>query len=77
MLLDARQFELARKYADQAVAADPKLVEALIVRAHALAGLKDVAGAVAELEKATASAPGDYRPYTSLGARHRRQRKPG
>jgi tetratricopeptide (TPR) repeat protein len=68
ILLAGQQHERARTHADLAIKADPGHVEAQIIRAYALAGLKDLEGAVEELEKATASAPGDYRPYTSLGA---------
>ena len=68
VLLQTQQFELARKYADQALKVDPRSVNGLIVRAYALAGLQDVGGAVQELQKAMDTAPGDYRPHVSLGA---------
>lgn len=68
LLLAAQQFELARKHADLALKTDPSLVEAQIIRAYTLAGLKDMDGAIAELEKASVAAPGDYRPYAGLGA---------
>jgi tetratricopeptide (TPR) repeat protein len=68
ILLAQREFELARKHADLALKIDPTSVEAQIIRAYTLAGLKDMEGAIAELERASESAPGDYRPYAGLGA---------
>lgn len=68
LLLAAGEFEQARKHADLALKTDPSLIDAQIVRAYTLAGLKDVDGAIKELEKASAAAPGDFRPYVSLGA---------
>lgn len=68
LLIAGQQFEQARKHADLAVKADPASVEAQVLRAHTLAGLKDVDGALAELQRATDSAPGDFRPLASIGA---------
>lgn len=68
LLLEWSRFEEARKHADTALAADPSLVDAQILRAFALAGLKDMEGAITELERASEGAPGDFRPYASLGA---------
>ena len=67
LLLAGQQFEAARKYANNALKVDPKLVEAQILLATAMAGLKDPAAATKELEQAMANAPGDARPYVSLG----------
>ena len=70
LLLAGREFEAARKYAENAVKIDPNQVEAQILLATAMAGQKDVAAATKELERAMANAPGDARPYVSLGGIH-------
>lgn len=67
LLLSAKQFERARQHADRALAADPASIEAQVIRAYSLAGLQHPDAAIEELEKAAAQAPGDYRPYASLG----------
>ena len=66
-LLMAGQFEDARTRADKALKIDPKNVDALIIRANATAGLKDVTTAVAQIEEALKIAPEEGRIYTSLG----------
>lgn len=66
--LGGKSFEPARKYAEAALKADEKNVDAQLALAHALAGLKDTPGAVRELEEAMQVAPEDSRPYSSLGA---------
>jgi tetratricopeptide (TPR) repeat protein len=68
IMLASQDFESAKKFAQAALKADPKSVDAEIVLANALAGLRDVDGAVRELEESMQLAPGDSRPYTSLGA---------
>ena len=68
LMLSARDFEAARKYAQRALTAEPGNVTAQIVLAYTMAGLKDPEGAVRELEEAAKNAPEDARPYTSLGA---------
>ena len=68
LLIMAQQFEQARKHADLALQADPTSTEAQILRAYTLAGLKDVDGAIAELERTARSTPGDFRAYAGLGA---------
>src|SRR4029077_11081425 len=67
LLIAGGQFDPARKYAENALKVNPKLVEAQIILATAMAGLKDPASATRELEDAMANAPGDARPYVSLG----------
>lgn len=68
LLLKATQFEQARKHADLAIKADPKSMEARIVHAYALAGIKDIDGAVKELEDVITSNPDDSRPQITIGA---------
>lgn len=67
ILLGSREFERARKAGETALAADPRNLEAQLLVAHSLAGLKDMASAVREIEEAIELAPDDARPYTSLG----------
>lgn len=66
-LLRFQQFEDAQSRADQALGHDPGNVEALIVRANAMAGQRDVGGAIHEIEEALAAQPPDSRMYTTLG----------
>src|SRR5262245_25102025 len=51
-LLLARQFLDAKARADKALSRDPENAEAFIVRANATAGLKDVPGAIKDMEDA-------------------------
>src|SRR5688572_2973302 len=51
-LLLSREFLDAKTRADKALAKDPKNAEAFIVRANATAGLKDLPGAVKDMEDA-------------------------
>ena len=67
-LLLAQQFEDARARAELALKREPGNVDALILRANATAGLKDVPGAIAEIVEALESQPYDGRMYASLGA---------
>src|SRR5690606_27000490 len=60
--------EDAEARADKAIALDPKNVEAHIIKAQSLAGLKDLDGAVSQLEEAVALDPGRDVSYTNLGA---------
>ena len=57
MLLLAGRTEDAKARADRALAIDPKRVDALVLRANALAGLSDLDGAIAEIERALALEP--------------------
>ena len=68
LLLVARRFDDAKGRAEKVLAADGKNVEAQILLANALAGLKNLDGAVAELEQAIESNPGRGATYTTLGA---------
>ncbi len=67
-LLLAQRFEDAKTRAELALKTDPDNLEALIVRANGTAGLKDLPGAIRDIEEALASRPADGRLYTSLGA---------
>ena len=67
ILLVAQEFERAQKAAAAALAVEPTNVDAQLILAHAYAGLKDLPGAVREIEEAIQLAPEDSRPYTSLG----------
>jgi tetratricopeptide (TPR) repeat protein len=67
-LLMAGRFEDARTRADQVLVRDPQHVSALILRANALAGLRDLDGALADLEEAVAAQPQRGQTYAALGA---------
>jgi putative PEP-CTERM system TPR-repeat lipoprotein len=68
ILLLGRQFEDAKSRASALLEKDPKDLEAMLLRANAMAGLKDPEGAIAEVEQAMKVAPGDSRALVSLGA---------
>ena len=68
VLLTVKEFISARKYADAALALDPKNVDALVIRAMSLAGLRDVGAAMQDLEAAIVAAPADARPHIALGS---------
>ena len=67
-LLLGGQFEDARTRAEKALAADPKLTDAIILKANAMANLKDVDGAIREMEEALKVHPDEPRMRGSLGA---------
>ena len=67
LLLLGRRFDDARVRAEKALSIDPKNVEAQILLANALAGLKDLNGAVAQIEEAIKLSPGRSQTYASLG----------
>ena len=67
ILLMARQFEDSKARADGVLEREPRNVDALILRANAMAGLRDVPGAIQEIEEALQLDLGDGRIYTSLG----------
>ena len=67
LLVAARQFPEARTRAAAVLARDPKNVNALIVMGNALAGLKDVDGAIAQIETAIDAQPGLTFGYLNLG----------
>jgi putative PEP-CTERM system TPR-repeat lipoprotein len=67
-LLLSGRFDEARARADQALATDPTSIDAQILRANALAGLKDLDGALREIEEAIRMDPAQSRGHTTLGA---------
>jgi putative PEP-CTERM system TPR-repeat lipoprotein len=70
-LLQAQQFEDARTRAEIVLKREPKHVEALIVRAHALAGLKDFDLAIESMEDAIEIDPTRSASHVRLGALQR------
>ena len=68
VLLLGGRFEDARTRATALLAKDPKDVEAILLRANAMAALKDPAGAITEIEDALKLRPDDSRTYMNLGA---------
>ena len=67
-LLFARQFQDAMTRAHNVLAMDRKNVDAQILLGNALAGLKDVDGAIEEIQEAIRLDPGSTLGYVSLGA---------
>lgn len=67
LLLMAKEFEGARKYADAALKANPKEISANLIRAYALVGLRDTEAAVKEIQDAMIAAPADARLQSTLG----------
>src|SRR6266496_976982 len=68
ILLLGRRFEDAKARATTLLTKDPRDVDALILRANALASLKDPAGAIAEIEEALKVQPNESRTFVNLGA---------
>jgi tetratricopeptide (TPR) repeat protein len=68
LLLLAGQFDDAKAHAEKVLARDPKNVRAALIVANSLAGLKDVDGAIAQIEDASRLNPGQSGIYTNLGA---------
>lgn len=67
LLLLAGRFEDARGRADKALALDPKHVPAHVLLANALAGLKDMDAAIAQVEEAITLSPERGATYSQLG----------
>ena len=67
LLLVARQSDDAKARAEKVLAKDPGYVDAQILLANALAGLKDLDGAVAQIEDALRIAPDRSGTYSNLG----------
>jgi Flp pilus assembly protein TadD len=61
------RFDDARGRAEKVLALDPKNIEAQIVKGNAMAGLKDVSGAIAQLEAAIRTDPSRGASYANLG----------
>jgi tetratricopeptide (TPR) repeat protein len=66
-LLLLRRFDEAKMRADRILAKDLTSVQGQIIRGNALAGLKDLNGAIAEIEKAVALDPDRIDTYGNLG----------
>ena len=67
LLLLAGRFDDARGRADKVLARDPKHVPAHVLLANALAGLKDIDAAVAQVEEAITLSPERGATYSQLG----------
>ena len=68
LLLLARAFEDAQARAKKALELEPQNVDALVLMGNALAGLKDLDGAIAEYQEALALNPGEEAAYANIGA---------
>jgi putative PEP-CTERM system TPR-repeat lipoprotein len=68
VLLLARRFDDAKVRAEKVLASEPRNVDAQIIKANALAGLKDLEAALAEVEEAIRMDPGRSTSFTALGA---------
>jgi tetratricopeptide (TPR) repeat protein len=68
LLLLAGQYEDARTRADKVLAMQPKNIEAQVLRANSLAGLKNMDAAIEEINEAIALDPGKATTYANLGA---------
>lgn len=68
VLLVSRRFEDANARVTALIEKDPKDIEALLLRANAIAGLQDASGAISQIEEALAVSPGDSRAFLSLGS---------
>ena len=68
LLLLARRFDDAKSRTEALLAKNPKDIDAMLLRANAMAGLRDARGAVAEIEEALKISPDNSRAFVSLGA---------
>jgi tetratricopeptide (TPR) repeat protein len=68
LLLLGGQFEDAKTRAGKVLALNPKHLEAQVLRANATAGLKDLDGAIAEINEAIQLDPSKATTYANLGA---------
>jgi tetratricopeptide (TPR) repeat protein len=68
ILLLGRRFDEARLWAEKVLAREPANLDAQILLANALAGLKDFESAVAEIEEAIKLNPNRGETYSNLGA---------
>jgi tetratricopeptide (TPR) repeat protein len=67
IFLMAHRFEDAKVRATALLAKNARDIDALVLRATAMAGLKDSAGALAEMEQALKASPDDSRTFINLG----------
>jgi tetratricopeptide (TPR) repeat protein len=70
LLLIAGRFEDVRSRAQQVLKQEPHNVQAQIALGASMAGLKDLQGAIAQMEEAIRLDPGQSHPYLNLGALH-------
>ncbi len=68
LLLLAGRFDDARVRADKVILTEPRNIPAQILRANALAGLRDLERALVEIEQALALDPGRALTFTALGS---------
>jgi len=68
VLLLSRRFEDAKARTTALLARNPKDLETLLLRADAMAALRDPAGAIAEIEEALTVSPESSRAFANLGA---------
>jgi tetratricopeptide (TPR) repeat protein len=68
MLLLGGVYEDAKGRAEKVLAMDPKNVDALILAGNAMAGLKDLDGAVSQYQEALALDPAGAQAYSNIGA---------
>jgi tetratricopeptide (TPR) repeat protein len=68
LLLLAGRFEDAKMRADGLLKKNPKDIDAILLRANALAGLRDPAGAIAQIDEALKISPDNSRAFVNLGA---------
>jgi tetratricopeptide (TPR) repeat protein len=68
ILLLAGKFEDAKSRASAFLEKHPQDVDLLLLRANAMAALKDPSGAIAEIEEALKISPGESRAFVNLGA---------
>ena len=68
ILLIAGRYDDARGRAEKVLAVDSKNIEALVLKGNALAGLKDMAGALSQAEAAISAEPGRSSGFEYLGA---------
>ena len=66
-LLVAQRYDDAKTRAEQALKTDPKNVDALVMRANAMAGMKDLDGAIRDVEEALREDPQQSQMYSTLG----------
>src|SRR5215203_3773811 len=68
LLLLARRFDDAKSRAASLLEKNPKDIDAMLLRANAMAGLRDPKGAIAEIEEAIKISPDNSRAFINLGA---------
>lgn len=67
LLLATGRYEDAKTRAQSVLSREPDNVDAQILRGNATAGMKDLSGAISDIEEAIRMAPNDERAYAQLG----------